>query len=547
MNSVVRQSTVVLVVLTVALLLPPLARATTFIEMLSNQSPPRQNITPTAETITVTTTEDLDTSLSATCVDNPGDPCTLRRAIVQARESTNKPVTIAFDLPTSDNGYDNTNQVWVFEFSGIGSELRNPNGQVIIDGTTQSDNTGARPTTSGPAVFIRGTPTANQFTNIVFDGDGNELRGVGFQYVGVQFNGNNNVIEDNWLGLTLDGTAIQFPLDDPERNNRAVISTAETPPGGDGNNTIQNNTVAGGRTGAIELRSDNSTVTGNNVGTRADGTLPDVPENVVCSPTAQIADNWFGGDGINVSGSNNTITGNVIMGLLVASNDANSTQAPAIEIGGSDNTAQNNLIGVQEDDTRRWICGIGIRLTNEGQDVLGNQIYGARGEGAIAIFGTAATIGSGGITIQGNIIEESSPAIFFGPLVPERYANFNPAQITSIDGTSVTGTNGPDGVIPPNETFPSTCNGCTIEVFADDTDDTIETLELLGTTTSSTTDGTWSLTLSRELNTGEGLRTISTTSEFDQIQNLVAGTSTGVSVLYSSAETVYLPLIVTTP
>ncbi len=100
MNSVVRQSTVVLVVLTVALLLTPLARATTFIEMLSNQSPPRQNITPTAETITVTTTEDLDTSLSATCADNPGDPCTLRRAIVQARESTNKPVTIAFDLPT---------------------------------------------------------------------------------------------------------------------------------------------------------------------------------------------------------------------------------------------------------------------------------------------------------------------------------------------------------------------------------------------------------------------------------------------------------------
>jgi hypothetical protein len=203
---------------------------------------------------------------------------------------------------------------------------------------------------------------------------------------------------------------------------------------------------------------------------------------------------------------------------------------------------------MQRDGTKRWICGLGIRLTDEGHNVLDNQIYGARGEGAIAIFGTTATLGIGGITLQGNIVEESSSAIFFGPLVPGRYANFNPAQITSISGTSVSGTNGPDGIIPPSTTFPSTCNGCTIEVYADDADSNVETLELLGSTTSSSTDGTWSLTLSRELTSGEGLRTISTTSEFDQIQNLVAGTSTGVSELYSSssssANDVYIPLVV---
>jgi hypothetical protein len=523
------------------LLLVPFASVSALTHTQSNHPNTLHDITPAAETITVTSTDDPNTALNETCVTD--SPCTLRRAFVQARNSSNKPVTIEFNLPTTDAGYDSTNQVWVFEFSGIGSELRDPQGQTIVDGTTQSSRPGARASTAGPSVFIRGTPTSNQFDQIVFSGDSNELRGVGLQYASVQFNGSNNVIEDNWLGLTLDGTAIQFPLDDPERNNRAFISTAETPLADDGNNLIQNNTLAGSRTGAIELRSDNSTVTGNQVGTRADGTLPDVPANVQCSPTAQIPSNWFGGDGINVSGSDNMVTDNVIMGLLFASNDPNSTQAPAIEVSLSDNTVQDNLIGMQRDGTKRWICGLGIRLTDEGHNVLNNQIYGARGEGAIAIFGTAATLGSGGITLQGNIVEESSPAIFFGPTVPGRYANFNPAQITSISGTSVSGTNGPDGIIPPSTTFPSTCNGCTIEVYADDADSNVETLELLGSTTSSSTDGTWSLTLSRELASGEGLRTISTTSEFDQIQNLVAGTSTGVSELYIANNVVYVPLV----
>jgi hypothetical protein len=493
---------------------------------------------PAAETITVTSTEDLDTSLSATCAANPSDPCTLRRAIVQARESTDKPATIAFDLPTSDNGYDSTEQVWVFEFSGLGSELRNPNGQIIIDGTTQSDNTDARPISAGPSVFIRGTPTAAQFTEIVFDGDANELRGVGFQYVRLKFNGSDNTIENNWLGLSLDGTTIVFPDDDPTRDNRASIETAENETG----NLIQDNTLAGSRSGAISLRSDSSTVANNQIGTRADGTIPDVPEVQICRPNFQTG-NWFGGDGINVAGDNNTISDNLLVAMLTASDDPNSTPPPAIEVGRSNNTIQNNQIGIQSDDTKRWVCGIGIRIVDEGHDVLNNEIYGAAGEGAIAIFGSQISFGQGGITLQGNIMEESTTAVFFGPTVPATYANFNPGKVTSISGTTVTGTNGDDGVISPGDTFPSTCANCTIEIFLDDSDGTVETLQSLGTTTSDT-NGDWTFTLPAALADGEGLRTMTTTSGFDQISNLGPDTTTKVSDdLYGALRSVNLPFV----
>ncbi len=502
------------------------------------------DVTPAAETITVTTTEDLDTINSKTCIDNLSDPCTLRRAIAQARASTNKPVTIAFDLPTTDSNYDSTNDVWLFEFSGFGSELPRVNGQTIIDGTTQSSQTGARPAEDGPSVFIIGTPLATQFTRMVFDNDQNTLRGVGFQYASAVFNGRDNTIEDNWFGLTLDGTDIQFPDDDPSRDNRATIETTN----GETGNTIQNNVLAGGRSDAISLRSSNSTVTNNWIGTRADGTIPDVSENLICRSNAE-NNNWFGGDGINVSGDENTVTNNVLVGMLTFSSTGGSTPPAAIEVARSDNTIEDNQIGIQENGTKRWVCGIGVRLTDDGHNILTNQIVNPAG-GAIGIFGTAATLSPGGITIQGNTIENSDgiAAIFFGNTVPVRYANFNPAQITSIEGTTVSGSNGEDGIIPPNQTFPSTCNNCTIEVFLDDMDDTVELLQSLGTTTSNS-NGDWTLELSSELSDGQGLRTISTTSEFDQIQNLSGDTSTRVSELYtpeseSGSGAVYIPLIV---
>jgi len=64
-------------------------------------------------TITVNSGTDPDTSDSRTCLTYT--PCTLRRAIIQARNlpANEKPVLIAFDIPaTAGEGYDSTLQVW---------------------------------------------------------------------------------------------------------------------------------------------------------------------------------------------------------------------------------------------------------------------------------------------------------------------------------------------------------------------------------------------------------------------------------------------------
>jgi hypothetical protein len=534
-SRLIRRLAAALAVFALALLpLAGFANATPSGGLLSDTATPH-DITPAAETIVVTSTTDPDTSDSTTCATTP---CTLRRAIVQARNSSNKPVTIEFDLPTSDPGYDETNDVWVFDYSSTIKDLRRINGQITIDGTTQSDNTRARPLSDGPSVFIRGTVGSNLFNEIVFDGDENAVRGVGLQYITLTFNGSDNTIEDNWLGLDLTGTSIAFPGDNPANDNDATISTSNNQSG----NTIQNNTIAGSRSDAINLSDNNSLVTDNQIGTRADGTIPTVAEDIICRPNAP-TNNWFGGDGINVSGEGNTVSNNVLVGMLTASADPNTTAPAAIEVAGSDHTIENNQIGIDADDTKHWVCNIGIRLTDAGHDVLDNQIYGASAEGAIAIFGTEISLSPGAITLQGNTIEESSAAITFGPLVPNRYANFNPAEITSVSGTTVTGTNGPNG-LDGQTPFPSACNGCTIEVFLDDSDGNVEALQSLGTTTSDATTGEWTLEIPSALSEGQGLRTISTTSAFDQIQNYSADTSTGVSVLYGASYEVYVPLVI---
>ena len=62
--------------------------------------------------ITVTSGRDLDTSLGTTCSTSP---CTLRRAIVQARNTSaaQRPVLIRFNIPTTETqSYSSTLGIW---------------------------------------------------------------------------------------------------------------------------------------------------------------------------------------------------------------------------------------------------------------------------------------------------------------------------------------------------------------------------------------------------------------------------------------------------
>ncbi len=123
-------------------------------------------------------------------------------------------------------------------------------------------------------------------------------------------------------------------------------------------------------------------------------------------------------------------------------------------------------------------------------------------------------------------------AIQYGALLPAPFLAFKPAKVTAITGTQVTGTAGEA----------SACPNCVIEVFLDDNDAVTEAVQSLAVVTA-TAQGTWSAVLPAALTQGQGLRTTSTTAQFNTITNMNAGTTTGLSALYGVKYNVYLPLV----
>ena len=88
----------------------------------------------------------------------------------------------------------------------------------------------------------------------------------------------------------------------------------------------------------------------------------------------------------------------------------------------------------------------------------------------------------------------------------------------------------------------SPCPRCVIELFLDDVDGVKETLATLAVVNADA-DGDWTATLPAPLAPDEGLRTTSTTTRFNTIPNMSAGTTTGLSRLYRSPSYIFLPVV----
>ncbi|MDY7080776.1 MAG: hypothetical protein SXV54_28165, partial [Chloroflexota bacterium] len=478
--------------------------------------------------ITVTSTSDPDTNQSYTCYSgsSPQSPCTLRRAIVEASNtSTDRPVLIKFNIPTTDTGYITSTECisgyWKIELAGDLPTVGY--GQVIIDGDTQ-DEIGGR--ADGPKIIVNLHLGDELQLGSFTSHNENIVRALAFQEGGISLYGGSNIVEYNWVGLTDDGEEIYYVDDDPTKYNYASISGG----GSSHNNTIRNNVVASSKGESIVVQGDGNVVVGNYVGTRADGTIDDVPLNRRCHPDAAYY-NWFTGDGIRVSGDNNRVGGptagerNVIAGMLFASQDPHNSPPYAIEVLGTDNTIQNNYIGKDANGKDVWVCGYGIYVDNSYNLLKDNTILNAGGSG-IGIYGSIYNL-EDGITLRGNIIENPSyDAIEFGPTppFPTAWRNFDPAQVTQFNGTTVSGTAGDA----------SPCSECVIELFLDDGDDQVDTLQSVAVVTAEL-DGTWTVTLAETLPPTRGLRTASTTSAADQISGFAAGTTSKLSELYSES------------
>lgn len=494
-------------------------------------------------TIIVNSGKDLDTSDGTTCATQP---CTLRRAVIQARNlpAAQKPVLIAFDIPaTADEGYDSTLQIWKIQFLGISSianaTLRQLNGSIIIDGSTQPNGR-----TDGPKIILVG-PGTGQWDGLKLGENltqgNNEIRGLGFQMfkTHIYASSGSNSIENNWFGLSNDGTDIVLRgggQDDGSGNTGISVLPNVA------NNVIRYNVFTGLAGVAAALNGNDTTFANNYIGTIANGTVPDkeTDPSLIC-----LQWDWLGGSGISMSGLRNIVENNVFAGLRIAVVPP-TIQADTIRVAGDYHIIRNNKIGLDAADNEIGVCGRGIYLLGgtEFNQVTANQII-RPGLSAISLNDTPVVSTSDANTLRGNVIKKLTPwgeiegnnspedAIQMTKSLPDAFRNFKPAAVTSIDGVTIRGTSGAG----------SPCPNCIIELFLDDTDTITEALRSLAVVTANA-QGNWTATLSAQLANGQGIRTTSTSAQNNTIPGMSLGTTTGLSVLYVEGYAVYLPVIV---
>ncbi len=473
-------------------------------------APPPEPPASYVTVITVTNTGDPTTS-PTTCAAAPADQCTLRRAIVQANalSAAQRPVLIAFNIPTSDAGY-NAAGFWKISLSATDLPAVR-GGRVTIDGSTQSSGRA-----NGPKIilFRSGSGTAYKILALgTLTTEGAHIvRGLGFQNVELRMTGGGNIIEDNWLGLNDAGTAIYFYNNDVAQDNHGFINGASA----GGNNLVRNNKLAGSKQNAINFASDDNLIEGNTIGLLANGTISmtPLPANL-CKPAA-MTNNWFGGGGIKVSGRRNRILDNTLAGLLIYGS-ATTTPPDAIWIpSGQDNLIEGNVIGQATDGAPLWTCGSAVDIGTRYTRILSNTVVSGTLNG---LFVNGSAIFINATTMQGNIISSTVPAIEFGDAVPEALKLFSPALVTRINGVNVTGM------------ADDPCPYCRIDVYRDDDDPHTEALVYLGAAFANA-NGAWTFTLPAELEDGEGLRTQSTTRDYGVVKHFEAGTSSGLSMLF---------------
>ncbi|MCA9919116.1 MAG: hypothetical protein KC445_14240 [Anaerolineales bacterium] len=537
--------------------------------MASTATPVQADVTG-GIVITVNTTADLADSTyydNHTCGYTSGaiyfpagdGQCTLRRAILEAgvRPDVDRPISIQFNIPTSDPNYNASLQVWEVQIdeSYIWELNRrfitDDGGQVTIDGNTQPNGR-----TTGPKIMVN-TNRDNLATfgrSLEVRTSNNIIRNLGFIGGGqiILYEGG-NTIENNWMGLKADGSGLSLASDLTTQAMRSMARGGIIMPSEDSdNNTIQNNRIIGASERAIRITSggDNNVIQNNFIGMNASGLVPS-PFNNGVNCTRELDYNasfWYGGRGIQVTGSNNTITNNRIAGLHVPQS-TNDTPPIALELSGDGHTVTGNVIGQDVANNDIGVCGQGMLLQGTQHLVELNSIVHSRNgfepldDGTdfdTAILTQSFAVGSNHwITVRKNTILDADQAThpdhayrFASPGVPVELRQFNPAKVTSISGTTISGTEGDDAVLPGGAVISAACPNCTVYLYADDLDGRIEAHEFLGEATANAS-GNWTATISRPLAANEGLRTQSMSNSNGVIHIYGAGTTSKLSdVLY---------------
>jgi parallel beta-helix repeat protein len=336
-----------------------------------------------AETLaTVSTSSDMvdgNVSSLATLTSQPGidGAISLREAMLATNATTaTGALTIAFDLPNSDPGYNPANLTWTITL-GVQALPALARGNVIIDGTTQPGSPGY------PQIVLDGfnvnEPTGSN--GITITSDHNSIRGltlVNFYDDAVLISGPNaaaNLVAGCYLGPDADGAAaVQPSYFGVEIRNGAhdnLIGGADPAAG----NLISGNAHSG--VTIQDATTYNNTIAGNWIGVNSSGqaALKNAVAGVMV--TAGAHNNLIGGahqgnllsgntTGIYISGGvATTVAGNVI-GLA-----ADGYTPLANDDGGIWllSGAQGNVIGGSDPELRNIISGNGAAGSQFGQGI----------------------------------------------------------------------------------------------------------------------------------------------------------------------------------
>lgn len=487
---------------------------------------PRQGF---VTTIVVTMTLDLESgSNTQTCgydvgvfAAPPDGICTFRRAIrdAAARPPEDRPILIAFDIPTTDPNYNAQLNTFTLQIEDPLPPLETESilddtGNVSIDGSTQPIGR-----TNGPSIIIN----TNEHS-LEIESTGNLINDIAFKGGGIiNVKEDGNTIQNIWMGLADDGQSIHFR--DPNDRVRMAgggIRLASN------DNKVTSSVISGAFARAIDIDGgDNNLINNNNIGTLADGTVPAVSEQSECVRSLFYdPNNHYGGWGISLSGSNNTISNNRIAGLHILQT-ANTTPPMALEIFGDGHTITRNFIGQDSGNNPVGVCGQGIKVSGSNTDIVENFIVRSRkgfeGPEDAAILASDSSPTFGGIRVQRNLVTDGPEKIYeFGPGIPSLLRLFPAPQLTSYDEYDIAGW--------------SNCPGCTIDIYLDDLDEQEETTLYVGSTTADN-NGNFAYTMPFLLASEEAIRTQSTTNSFNVIGNYPDGTSTQFSQLFKPLET----------
>jgi CSLREA domain-containing protein len=345
-----------------------------------------------------------------------GLQCTLRAAIQEANAHSGAD-TIRFGITSSSKVIRPT------------SALPTITEKLTINGYSQSGSSANTLATGDNAVLkivVDGTNAGASATGLFVQASGVLVKGLVIEHFSgfpVQIRGANNVISGNFIGTQADGVT-------PAGNGSGVF-VVDSPGTTIGGAAAARNVIAGnGGTGITLIRSSNSTIKGNYIGTDSSGSTAigntggginvDSSTNVTIGGSTAGAGNVISGNDhagilfqtnsdaatvqgnrIGTSATGSTDLGNSAHGIAILSGDGDTIGGP----GAAANAIRFNDIGILVESVGNTISGnaiqtndrVGVWVQNSSNTITGNAVIG---NGTIGVQVTDGT----GNRISGNVM-----------------------------------------------------------------------------------------------------------------------------------------------